>query len=159
LKNLFKNEFIFDDNEGIQEKVISAIECFHDFAFLFQSKENGGYKITKLGFDKLPIWAALAKTFLESYWIALKAIGQQKNKGDRRGDLLKNMNYLGKRFHKLGVVDHIGALSQLTFKNAMSFADEDILSAQRISKEDRSRTLERLSQLRQRIYELSQYRA
>jgi glycerol-3-phosphate O-acyltransferase len=159
LKNLFKNEFIFDDNEGLREKVISVIEYFHDSAFLFQSEENGGYKITKLGFDNLPIWAALAKTFLESYWIAVKAISQQKNKGDKRGDLLKNMNYLGKRFHKLGVIDHIGALSQLTFKNAMSFADEDILSAQGISEEDRSRTLERLSQLSQRVYELSHYRA
>ena len=159
LKNLFKNEFIFDDSEGIQEKVISVIEYFHDSAFLFQSEENGGYKITKLGFDNLPIWAALAKTFLESYWIAVKAISQRKNKEDKREDLLKNMNYLGKRFHKLGVIDHIGALSQLTFKNAMSFADEDILNAQGISEEDRSRTLERLSQLSQRVYELFHYRA
>jgi glycerol-3-phosphate O-acyltransferase len=158
LKNLFKNEFIFDENERVKERVISIIEYFHDSAFLFRSEESGGYKITKLGFDKLPIWASLVKTFLESYWVAVQAISQQQTKGNKRGDLSKNMNYLGKRFHKLGVIDHIGALSQLTYKNAMSFVNEDILTIQDLSEKDRSHALDRLSQLRQRIYELSHYR-
>ena len=69
------------------------------------------------------------------------------------------MNYLGRRFHKLGVIDHIGALSQLNFKNAISFINEDILNFQENSEEDRSHALERLSQLGQRLYELCHYRA
>jgi glycerol-3-phosphate O-acyltransferase len=132
---------------------------FLDSTFLSRSKGNGGYKITKLGFNKLPIWAALAKTFLESYWIAVKYISQQKNKGGKREDLLKNMNYLGRRFHKLGVIDHIGALSELNFKNAINFINKDILGVQKNSEEDNSHALERLSQLGQRLYELSHYRA
>ncbi len=159
LKNLFKNEFVLDDDEGLQEKVISLTGYFLDSTFLSRSKGNGGYKITKLGFNKLPIWAALAKTFLESYWIAVKYISQQKNKGGKREDLLKNMNYLGRRFHKLGVIDHIGALSELNFKNAINFINKDIFGVQKNSEEDNSHALERLSQLGQRLYELSHYRA
>jgi glycerol-3-phosphate O-acyltransferase len=158
LKDLFKNEFVFDEGEGLQEKVISLIQYFLDSAFLSRSGKNGGYNITKPGFDHLPIWAALAKTFLESYWIAVRSMSQQKTKGGKRGDLLKNMNYLGKRFHKLGVIDHIGALSQLNFKNAVSFINEDILKVQETSEKDPSRALERLSQLGQRLYELCNYR-
>ncbi|MFB0521626.1 MAG: 1-acyl-sn-glycerol-3-phosphate acyltransferase [Desulfatiglandales bacterium] len=159
LKNLFKHEFVFDENECLEKKVTSLIGYFLDSAFLSRSEENGGYKITKLGFDNLPIWAALAKTFLESYWIAIKSISQQKDKWDKRENLLKNMNYLGRRFHKLGIIDHIGALSQLNFTNALSFINEDVLNLQEISEKDRSRALERLSQLGQRVYELSHYRA
>ena len=158
LKNLFKNEFVFDDEESLQEKVISLTGYFLDATFLSRSEENGGYKITKLGFNKLPIWAALTKTFLESYWIAVKSISQQQNKGGKREDLLKSMNYLGRRFHKLGVIDHIGALSELNFKNAMNFINKDILKVKISSEEDNSHALERLSQLGQRLYELSHYR-
>ncbi len=158
LKNLFNNVFVSNQREDLGEKVMSVIEYFLDSAFLSRSGGNGGYKITKLGFDKLPIWASLAKTFLESYWIAVKSMSQQKNKGGKRGDLLKNMNYLGKRFYKLGVIDHIGALSQLNLKSAMSFINEDILNVQETSEKDHSRALEKLSQLGQRLYELSHYR-
>ena len=159
LKNLFKNEFVFDEREGLRERVISVIEYFLDSSFLSRSEENDGYKITKLGFDNLPIWAALTKTFLESYWIAVKSVSQQRDKWDKRDDLLKHMNYLGRRFHKLGIIEHIGALSRLNFTNALSFINEDFLNLQEMSEKDRSHALERLSQLGQRLYELSDYRA
>jgi len=159
LKNLFKNEFVFDETESLQEKASSLTEYFLDSTFLSRSKGNGGYKITKLGYDKLPIWAALAKTFLESYWIAAKSMSQQKNKDGKIEDLLKNMNYLGKQFHKLGVIDHIGALSELNFKNAIRFINSDILNLQVDSKEDSPHDFERLPQLSQRLYKLSHYRS
>jgi glycerol-3-phosphate O-acyltransferase len=159
LKNLFKNEFVFDEKEDLSERVRSAIEYFLDSSFLSRSEGDDGYKITKLGFDKLPIWAALTKTFLESYWIAIKSVSQQRDKWAKREDLLKNMNYLGRRFHKLGVIDHIGALSQLNFTNALTFINEDIGNLHEISGKNRPPALEKLSQLGQRLYELSHYRA
>jgi glycerol-3-phosphate O-acyltransferase len=159
LKSLFKSEFVFDEKEDLPEKVTSLIEYFQGAGFLSRFEEDGGYKITKLGFDKLPIWAGLAKTFLESYWIAVKAISQQKSKAVKDDNLVKHMMYLGKRFHKLGIIDHIGALSELTFKNAMNLIHEDIFSLHEITEENRSRALERLSQFGQRLYELSHYGA
>ncbi|UCF56351.1 MAG: hypothetical protein JSW15_09735, partial [Deltaproteobacteria bacterium] len=127
LRDLFKHEFVFDEDEDPQEKVTTVVEYFLVSKFLTPSERTVGYKITKLGFDNLPIWAALAKTFLESYWIAAKSIGQRRSKGGKRGDILKNMDYLGKRYHKLGLIDHIGALSRLNYTNAMSFINENTL--------------------------------
>ena len=117
-----------------------------------------GFKVTKLGYDKLPIWAALAKTFVESYWIAVKSMSGRKGKKGKREDLLKEMTYLGRRYHKLGVVEHIGALSQLNYKNAVNFINEDILKETNQSDEESDR-YEKLSHLGQKLYELSIYRS
>ena len=160
LKNLFKNEFVLDEKKDLREEVNTKIDFFLDSNFLSKSHEvNGAYAITKLGFDTLPIWAALAKTLLESYWIAVKSISQQKYKRAKTETLLKKMDYLGRRFQKLGIIDHIGALSQPNFKNAISFINQEIRDAQKNAEEDYSLVLETLSDLEQRIYELSHYRA
>ncbi len=159
LMHLFKHEFVFNGNEDLREKVTGILKYFLDSAFVTRSEHNQGNKITKLGFDKLPIWASLSKTFLESYWIAIKSMTHDKNKGWKREDLLKNMNYLGRRFHKLGVIDHIGALSQLNFRNALGFINEDVVSFKELTGSDRVQAIEKLSQLGQRLYELSHYGA
>jgi glycerol-3-phosphate O-acyltransferase len=158
LKNLFKNEFVYDEDLGIHETVDTIISYFLDASFITQINAHGGYGLTRLGFDKLPIWAALAKTFLESYWIAARSYIQKENKTRKGGDILKNMNYLGLRFHKLGLVDHMEAISQVTFRNAIPFLEEGV-KAHINSDEDQSHGLEWLSQLTQRLYELSHYRA
>jgi glycerol-3-phosphate O-acyltransferase len=157
LKDLFKNEFILNKNEDCSVKVTSIMEYFLSAGFLTRSQENGAYKTTPLGFDGLPIWATLAKTFLESYWIAAKAMSQKKDEKGKIGEVLKDMNSLGRRFHKLGVIDHIGALSQLSFKNAMGYINKKILSVPKNSGEDPSFPLESLSQFTKRLHELSHY--
>ena len=48
----------------------------------------------------------------------------------KRGDLLKNMNYMGLRFHKMGLIDHLEAVSRINFSNAISFINEEILKSQ-----------------------------
>jgi glycerol-3-phosphate O-acyltransferase len=161
LKNLLKNEFVFEEKEDLRESVDTVIKYFLGSNYVSLSHEvNGGYIITKLGFDKLLIWAALSKTFLESYWIAVKSMIQQKNRNLKtEEDLLKKMDYLGRQFHKRGVIDHIGALSQLNYKNAVSFINQEIRDVQKNAEGDDSLILERLSQIGQKIYELSHYGA
>ncbi len=154
MKTLLKNEFLFDEDENEREKVRSILDYFLEASFVGASAENDAFKITKMGFDKLPTWASLTKTFLESYWIATKAMGYQKNLGLKEDALLKKMSYLGRRFHKLGVVDHVGALSRLNFTNAVAVIKRDFLR-RRPRKEQEP--LEVLSQLSQRIYELSRH--
>lgn len=154
MKTLLKNEFLFDEDENGREKVRSILDYFLEASFVGASAENDAFKITKMGFDKLPTWASLTKTFLESYWIATKAMGYQKNLGLKEDALLKKMSYLGRRFYKLGVVDHVGALSRLNFTNAVAVIKRDFLR-RRPRKEQEP--LEVLSQLSQRIYELSRH--
>jgi glycerol-3-phosphate O-acyltransferase len=158
LKNLFRHEFVFNEKEDLREKITSVVEYFSDATFISGSEDGGGYKLTKLGYAKLPIWAALAKTFIESYWIAVRSMTGRTEKAGKREDLLKEMSYLGRRFHKLGVVEHIGALSELNYKNAVNFINEDFFKSSNHS-EEQSNVNERLSQLGQRLYELSHYRS
>ena len=154
MKNLLKTEFLFDEEENEEEKVRSMLDYFLEVSLVSASVEKDAFKITKMGFDKLPTWASLTKTFMESYWIATKAMGQHKNLVLKEEDLLKKMTYLGRRFHKLGVVDHVGALSKLNFTNAVGVINRDFLR-RRPRKEQEP--LEVLSQLSQRIYELSRH--
>ena len=158
LKNLFKHEFIYNAEEDISTEVDRITAYFQGESFITCGHENGGYTLTRLGFDQLPIWAALAKTFLESYWIAARSFIQQENKS-KKGDILKNMNYMGLRFHKLGLIDHMEAISRLNFKNAIQFINEDILKGRKGSEEDTLQAQERLAQLSRRLYDLSHYRA
>ena len=155
LQGLFKNEFVYDNEKDIQELSDNAINYFLGAAYITQDDVNDGYKLTRLGFDKLPIWAALTKTFLESYWIATRSFIQRENKSRKKGDLLKNMTYLGLRYNKLGLIDHMEAISQINFSNAISFISEKILQGQ----ENPDKAREKLNKLSQRLYELSHYRA
>ena len=158
LKNLLKKEFVYDDWEDIREGNSAAITYFLDAAYISRSQSNEGYELTRLGFNTLPLWAGLAKTFLESYWIAVRSFIQRESKTRKRGDILKNMNYLGLRFHKMGLVDHIEAISQINFSNAILFLNEEILKGQEVTEGNTPEPRERLSELSQRLYELSHYR-
>jgi len=158
LINLLRKEFVFDNKKDVRTEVIAIIKYFRDSGLLLQTQENGGCSITKLGFDKLPIWAALAKTFLESYWVATKCLMKQKSKEVKKENLLKDMSYLGKRFHKLGIVDHVGALSKINFQNAISVINQDIRNVREMSGQEDSLALERLSELGQRLYGFINYR-
>jgi glycerol-3-phosphate O-acyltransferase len=156
MKDLLKNEFFFNGSETLKQSILPAIDYFLDSLFLTRAGTNNGFKITKLGFDKLPIWSGMIKTFLESYWIATRIMGQRKNLEVKEESLLKKMNYLGRRFYKLGVVEHIEAISRLTFMNAFAFIHKDALPRKQLE-QDADMAFENLSQISQRIYELSHH--
>jgi glycerol-3-phosphate O-acyltransferase len=157
LKDLFQNEFVFDEAEDIEAKTLSIIEYFIHSGFITRSREIEGFKITKFGFDKLPIWACLAKTFIESYQIASKIMSQTNGEKKKKPDLLKSMDYLGKRLLKLGVIEHVGALSQINFQNAMTFINKNILHASRNREHGHLYLNENLFQFSKRLHDLSQF--
>jgi len=159
LKNILKNEFVYDEEKDIQEKVDGITSYFLDSAFITRTNANGGYRLTRLGYDKLPIFAALAKTFLESYWIATRSFIHLKTKHPKSSELLKNMNNRGVRFHKMGLIDHIEAVSQVNFKNAIDFIRKNILLSHEKHEEAGPEAWEELSRLSQKLYDLSHFRA
>ena len=159
LKELFKNEFVYDSDKDIQEEINKVTSYFLDVSFIIRTSMNGGFKLTRLGFDNLPIWAALARTFLESYWIVTQSLIQFENKKIKTANLLKNTNNLAQRFYKLGLINHLEAISQLNFKNAISFINKNVLESLETSEEERSQNMEKLSQFNQRLYKLSHYSA
>jgi glycerol-3-phosphate O-acyltransferase len=152
LINLFRKEFVFDREKDVMKELTAIINYFKDSKLLLKNQDNNGFTITKLGFDKLPIWASLTKTFLESYWVATKCLMQQKGKEYKKEGLVKDMIYLGKRFYKLGVINNIGALSQINFQNAIGVINRDIHDVRKISEKDSPYDIERLSYLGQKLY-------
>ncbi|MBW2204059.1 MAG: 1-acyl-sn-glycerol-3-phosphate acyltransferase [Deltaproteobacteria bacterium] len=158
VKKIFRYEFIYDAETTSQEEIDDVTAYFTDVLYITWDRADAGYRLTRLGFDKLPIWAALIKTFLESYWVATRSIIAKEKEGRKQSDLLKNMNYLGLRFHKLGVIEHLEAVSRLSFKNAIRVVNEDILKGEEKSEEDRSQARERLSKFSQRLHDLSHYK-
>ncbi|MCP4666897.1 MAG: hypothetical protein GY849_11065 [Deltaproteobacteria bacterium] len=159
LKKLFWNEFIYDEAKDDRAQIDEVIAYFREASYIEKKDPAGGYRLTRPGFDKLQIWAGLAKTFLESYWIATSSFIRQKKTGAKKGDLLKNMNYLGLRFHKLGLIDHVEAVSQLSFKNAVKSLEKMVNEDGERLEKDKDGALENLSRLNQRLHELSHYRA
>jgi glycerol-3-phosphate O-acyltransferase len=157
MSDLLRNEFIFNENTDAHATIGAVINDFLTAGYLLESSENRGFKVTRHGFDELPIWANLIKTYLESYWIAVKCVAQQKNMGLRKEELLKKMNYLGRRYYKLGVVDHVGALSRLNFTNALGVITKEVSKGSSNSETDRLSAVERLSELAHRIYDLSRH--
>ncbi|MBN1226483.1 MAG: 1-acyl-sn-glycerol-3-phosphate acyltransferase [Deltaproteobacteria bacterium] len=152
LINLFRKEFVFDREKDLIEEITAIINYFKESKLLLKNQDNDGFTITKLGFDRLPIWASLTKTFLESYWVATKCLLQQKSKDYKKESLLKDMIYLGKRFYKLGVINNMGALSQINFQNAIGVINRDIHDVGEIPEKDNPHDIERLSYLGQKLY-------
>jgi len=130
LKGTFSKEFLFDSNENTEEKTISIINYFIEEGFVRQSDTSEAFTISKSGFDKLPAWAALARTFIESYWMAANVINQSNNEKISGENLIKKIIDSGNRYYNSGVIDHIGAISRLNFQNAVTFINKNILAAE-----------------------------
>ena len=160
MKHLFRHEFIFDEKNNIRKEIEEVIAYFSRLSYVYQDDAGGGYRLTRLGFDTLPMWAGFVKTFLESYWIASRSnILQETGKGTKKSDPMKTMNFLGQRFHKLGVIDHVEAISHLTFKNALKLIREDIVPPGSDSDENLDAVRDTLLEFSQKLYDLSHYRA
>lgn len=158
LKTVFKNEFVYDTDTEDREQVAAVADYFLEAGYLARNGSIDGFKLTKLGFDNLTLWAALAKTFLESYWIATRSLLQLEGKKKKEADLLKNMSYLGARFHKMGLIDHLEAVSHINFKNAVRMLGEEF-PENRPGKPGRPEACRSLPHLSQRLYELAHFKA
>jgi hypothetical protein len=152
MKNIFRYEFEFS-SESSNSDIYEAFKYFEAQNYIIRIENYPNYiEVAKKGFEILPVWAGLIKTFLESYWIAIQTVIRQK-KTDSKGDLIQQMYQLGLRYQKLSVIEYVEALSHITFKNAKTFLKEDILSEQ----EDFNIKEIKLSDLAKKIYSLANY--
>ncbi len=156
LKWLFKNEFIYDEPLESEEEagLRKAVDYFVNASLIKPSRDSAGYAVTRNGMEHLPLWAAMVKTFIESYWVAARSFLRDEGGDAKRGDVLKDMNYQGMRLYKLGLVEHVEALSSLNFKNAARFFREEILDKGRESSESQEK-MDMLNRLNQKLYDLA----
>lgn len=154
LKRLFRNEFVFEEEGESHVKVESVVDYFLEKGFV--SISDGRYRVTQTGYERLTLWAGLIKTFVESYWIAIKSLLSKGLTEKRQEAQLRHMSYIGKRLYRSGAVDHISALSPLTFGNALALVEKDLLKAPKDGEEN-LRHHDKLTHLGQKLYELANY--
>ncbi len=158
LKKVFRYEFIFDEEmETPETEVNTILTDFFRTSLLVKSDVKAGYSLTRPGLEQMTVWANLAKTFIESYWIAARAIIERQKNGKKRSDMLKSMTYLGQRYHRLGLIDHLEAVSQINFKNAIRMIEKDFSLSAGQSEEELREARERLTLFSKRLHEFSQY--
>lgn len=154
LRTLFRKEFIVDTAPDERERIDAILSDFGQAKLIEEEASGKGYRVTRLGHERLPAWARFAKTYLESYWIVVQALGQGERKAGKKIEEVKKMKNIGLRFLKLGVIDHLESISQITFKNALERLTEDALRGAPGNQEPFNET-EALSKVGRRLYDFT----
>ncbi len=161
LKHLFKYEFVYNDDHNSKDETNNVLDFFEEASFITTVKEDRleGIRVTRKGFENLPTWAALTKTFLESYWIAANILVHPVKEGKRikDSDLLKEMSRQGHRCLEMGIINHAESISYLSFRNAIRFIHRDFLHVRTKKEENTFDPFDRLHSFIQRLYDLSHF--
>ena len=157
LMHVFKNEFIFHTHTNTRKEIQDVLSFFLSSEILKESERTQDMILTKKGYEKLPIWAGLIKTFIEAYWIAAKTLLEAEEKRKKRAELLKRMKALGAKFLESGLIDHMEAISLITFKNALSFLHEEYILAASKANLEESELMEEISRMAERLYSYSRF--
>ncbi len=131
LSNTFANEFLFDSAVKSVERFNSITASFIEKGFITDIPETGRVRVTRAGFDRLPSISALAKTFIESYWVTANVMMKERDVKISGDNLLKEIISTGKKYYNSGVIDHIGSVSRVNFQNAISYIHKNILPAEK----------------------------
>ena len=127
LCDLFRKEFVLERNRGTDEEIAQILEGFVAKKYIERYEGGSSFRITRKGLELLPIWGAQVKGFLESYWIAAKALLDEGEKKVKKTERMKNMENLAVRFQKLGLISFPESISDINFGNALKFLEEEIL--------------------------------
>ncbi len=160
LRDLFKNEFVYDQEEDIRSEIRRALDYFLN-AFYIMKDDRGrqGYMLSRRGYDELPVWANLSKTFLESYWVAVRTYLQKGDMPKKKADQIKHIRQLGEQYHRLGFIDHTEGISRISFENATRLIHGTVSNVN-VNSDEKSAEVEmeeNLRKLNQRIHDLSNY--
>ncbi len=150
LKEILRNEFAFLESE-INSKILNTLRYFETLGYI--RLEDDSFYPTLKGIKELPLFGNILKSFLESYWIASRAMEARPSKKGK--GLLKYMSFLGKRYQKLNIISNIESLSHLNFQNAISSLNDLISGKGNLFPKELTRS-EILSQISKRLYKYIQ---
>jgi glycerol-3-phosphate O-acyltransferase len=136
LSNTFANEFLFNSTLKPAERFNSVTASYIEKGFISDVQQTCRFRVTRAGFDRLPSISALAKTFIESYWITANVIMKERDVKISGDNLLKEIISTGKKYYNSGVIDHIGSISRVNFQNAITHINKNILPAEKAKTDD-----------------------
>lgn len=151
LQDLFKYEFAYDIDKTVEWYIRKNLKAFIDDAILIPHPTlPDSYNVTSAGFRKLKLFANFLRPYFESYWVVLSQLESQSEGSLAFKEQMKKIEARGARMLKTAEIERTEALSQINFKNALTFfqsrnircqADEAALASYRASLQ---RYLERL---------------
>ncbi|MBW2631719.1 MAG: 1-acyl-sn-glycerol-3-phosphate acyltransferase [Deltaproteobacteria bacterium] len=122
-KDLFKHEFIYDNNVDDLEEVNKVVSyaCDRGIILVHEDGDQMSIEVTGKGRASLQWFAGLIQNYLESYWVAARGCAYLKNRARQEKDLVKKIQKLGVKIYKKGEISKMEALSQSNYKNALKF--------------------------------------
>ncbi len=120
LQNMFTNEFTHDAHRSPEYMVRKNIKAFIDMDIVTPHPTRPDtYDISAMGLEKIKLFAAFTKTFLESYLIVLSYFERYAQQANNNKSRLKKLGAIGNRMYKYGEIDRKEAVSKITFNNAV----------------------------------------
>ena len=121
-RDFFKFEFVYDADESLNETIEQVFTFYLSQGFMTALK-NGEetYRISHKGLKALSSFSSCLKSYLESYWIVLRAIKYLAKKPLSERDFLKKINSLGNKLYKLELAERFESLSRITFENGLKY--------------------------------------
>ena len=121
-RNFFKFEFVYDADESVTETINQMIDYCLSQGFINRTEgQYNTYRISHQGLKALSCFATLLRSYLESYWIVLRATKYLSQKPYSEKDFLKKINSVGNKLYKLELVERFESISRITFENALKF--------------------------------------
>ena len=122
-KDLFRHEFIYDNNVNDLEEVKRVVSYARDRDMIVVHEDGGqmSIEVTGKGRESLQSFAGLIQNYLESYWVASRGCAYLKNRVRQEKDLVKKVQKLGAKMYKKGEISKAEALSRSNYKNALKF--------------------------------------
>jgi glycerol-3-phosphate O-acyltransferase len=121
-RNFFKFEFGYDADENLRDTIEQLLSFYMAQGFVTASEsQEGTYHISHPGLKALSAFSSLLRSYVESYWIVLKATKYLSKKPYNDRDFMKKINSLGNKLYKLELVERFESISRITFENAITF--------------------------------------
>jgi glycerol-3-phosphate O-acyltransferase len=121
-RDFFKFEFVYDADENLGETISQVLAyCLSQRFIIEASTQFNTYRITHQGLKALSCFASLLRSYMESYWIVLRATKYLDKKPYSERDFLKKINSMGNKLYKLELVERFESISRITFENAVKF--------------------------------------
>ncbi len=119
LRELFINEFAFDVDKTPAVYIRKTLKAFIDGGMLIPHPTlPDTYRLTSAGLRKLKFFAAFLKTYLESYLIVLQFFIRYPAHTIDVKDRIKKIQTIGNRMFNRKEIEHIEALSKISYLNA-----------------------------------------
>lgn len=123
LKELFKNEFVFDPEQPVDFAVRKNLKAFINDAIIMPHPTlPDTYNLTSTGYRKLNMFAAFLAPYFESYWVVLNFFMKYtRDPISETRNYLRKIQALGNRMYKRKEIERIEALSRINYQNAVTF--------------------------------------